>query len=128
SLALLKLHAYQDRRARGERKDIQDFDWFLRNYESPGNEPRIHNELGEPLRDGRLEIDDAGAALLGLDVAKLHPARAIAPIRDLLVHSHDPLSRVIGDVLGHLAVVDEDQDLRRRTEASRRFEAFAVGL
>jgi len=28
SLALLKLHAYRDRRARGERKDIRDFDWI----------------------------------------------------------------------------------------------------
>jgi predicted nucleotidyltransferase len=72
SLALLKLHAYRDRRKRGESKDIQDFDWFLRHYESAGNELRVHEELGDLLRAEHLSIENAGAALLGADVAWLH--------------------------------------------------------
>lgn len=98
SLALLKLHAYRDRRLRGERKDIQDFDWYLQNYESAGNELRVHEELAEGLRDQALEVENAGACLLGLDVARQHAGVAIAGVREVLVEARDPWSRVITDV------------------------------
>lgn len=40
SLALLKLHAYLDRRVKGVTKDIQDFDWIARHYDYPSAHDR----------------------------------------------------------------------------------------
>ncbi|MBI5362632.1 MAG: nucleotidyl transferase AbiEii/AbiGii toxin family protein [Planctomycetes bacterium] len=128
SLALLKLHAYRERRQRGERKDIQDFDWFLRNYEAAGNELRVHDELAEELLDARLEIDDGGAALLGSDVARGHDSVVIDAVRAILGEARDPWSRVIADLFVGVVGVDEGRVDRRRKEASRRFAAFELGL
>lgn len=128
SLALLKLHAYRDRRQRGERKDIQDFDWYLRNYELAGNESRVHEELGEALRSDLIGIQDAGAALLGLDVARMHTSDAITAAREILIESRDPWSKVTTDVLMGKRAADDDWDRRARDETCRAFGAFESGL
>jgi predicted nucleotidyltransferase len=128
SLALLKLHAYLDRRQRAVSKDIQDFDWFLRHYEVAGNEVRIHEELGDHLIGDLMDIQDAGAALLGLDLAGSHTEAAIVPARELLVEARDPWSRIITHVLAREPIHDDDENLHRRTGASSRFAAFELGL
>lgn len=127
SLALLKLHAYKDRRQRGERRDIQDFDWFLTHYEAADNELRIHDELGELLRREVFDILDAGAALLGVDVARVHARESIAPTRDLLFEARDPWSRTVTDALAHETSIG-DEDERRRAAVIGRFRAFESGL
>lgn len=128
SLALLKLCAYGDRRLRGERKDIQDFDWFLDNYESAGNEVRVHDDLGDVLRRGEIDVEAAGAALLGFDVTRIHSAEVIVVVRSILTESRDIWSRVITDVVAGRSLADDEEDRRRRTEVSRRFRAFELGL
>lgn len=128
SLALLKLHAYRDRRARGERKDIRDFDWFLRHYESAGNEERVFVELADVVRDGRIEVRDAGATLLGLDIARSHASDAIDPARPLLVEARDPWSRLIADLLVGSRGADDESHEGRVRDASARFGAFELGL
>jgi predicted nucleotidyltransferase len=128
SLAVLKLFAYLDRRARGETKDIQDLDWLLRNFEHAGNEDRVHAELLDVLIDGVIEAEDAGALLLGRDAALIHSQDTLAPLHAVLREAIDPYSRVVQDILRAGASMD---DRRRLTEAQRvvrRLEAFALGL
>jgi predicted nucleotidyltransferase len=128
SLALLKLHPYADRRSRGERRDIQDFDWLLRNYESADNEQRVHDDLGDALREELFDTEDAGAALLGLDVSKAHARDSIDPVRALLDEARDSFSRLVGDVIGPGGDTDDENRARRRSETSKRFLAFEAGL
>jgi len=127
SLALLKLHAYVDRRSRHETKDIQDFDWYLRHYESAGNELRIHDELGEFVRGDALDIEFAGAALLGSDLARSIPPPALVVQRAVLDEARDPWSRLVNHVLGRVTSSGEDEE-RARQRIVGRFSAFAFGL
>ncbi len=128
SLAVLKLHAYRDRRQRSVRKDIQDFDWFLENYAAAGNEVRIYEDLADALNEDRIDIGDAGAALLGLDVAITHDEAELRSIRDILDEARDPWSTLIADVVARRHAFDDDRTLRQRDEASRRFAAFEFGV
>ncbi len=127
SLALLKLHAYVDRRSRHETKDIQDFDWYLRHYESADNELRIHDELGEFIRDGAFDIEFAGAALLGSDLARSFPPPALLVPRAVLDEARDPWSRLVNHVLGRVTSSGEDEE-RARQRIVDRFAACAFGL
>jgi predicted nucleotidyltransferase len=117
SLALLKLHAYRDRRQRGERKDIQDFDWYQRNYEAAGNELRVHEELGDALRLGEIDAEHAGAALLGRDVAEQHSADATIAVRAVLVEARDPWSKLITDVLAARRPTEDEVVHGQRSDA-----------
>lgn len=127
SLALLKLHAYADRRSRHETKDIQDFDWYLRHYESADNELRIHDDLGEFIRGGALDIEFAGAALLGRDLARTCPATALVVPRTILHEARDPWSRLVDHVLAGGTPSREDEE-RARQRIVDRFAAFAFGM
>lgn len=127
SLALLKLHAYVDRRSRHETKDIQDFDWYLQHYESADNELRIHDELGEFIRGGALDIEFAGAALLGSDLARACPPSALVVPMAVLDEARDPWSRLVDHVLARVPGWREDEE-RARQRVVDRFAAFAFGL
>ncbi len=109
SWALLKLDAYSERRIRGETKDIQDFVWLLRNYERTCDPLRPFEELAEPIRNDRIDVDDAGAMLLGKDVATLHAWPTIEPIIGVLAESSDRYSRLIGDVLAGIGLGDDER-------------------
>ncbi len=129
SLALLKLHAYLDRRTKGVTKDIQDFDWIARHYDFPSDhELRIHDELAERLIASGTEFSEAGAMLLGVDVAKIHSMAAIAPVRRLLTESLDPHSRVIEDVMKVARVLDDERRQEQRARVVARMQAFGRGL
>lgn len=128
SLALLKLDAYLERRRRGHRKDIQDFDWMLRHYDTAGNTIRIHDELGDSLRVEKIQIEDGGAALLGLDVARAHPVDALTPIRAMLREAQDPWSLMIGDMCAADRPIDDRDHERVRGRASARIRAFEMGI
>jgi predicted nucleotidyltransferase len=84
-LALMKLIAWNDRRAR-YRKDAEDLGFIMSNYLDAGNSDRI---LGEEAEQGDLLTADfdyclAGARLLGRDVGQLLTARSYAPIMKIL--------------------------------------------
>jgi predicted nucleotidyltransferase len=129
SLALLKLHAYLDRRARGLSKDIQDFDWFLRHYDLvPGHELRIHEELRELLIASEIESSTAGAMLLGTDLARVHSRSALEPLEGLLAEFGDPFGRPVEDVLRTYAAPDEAQERAERARIRARLDAFVRGL
>ena len=119
----LKLMAYADRKLE---KDLGDLDFILRHATEAFLE-RVFDELGDLLADERLGYDEAGAYLLGKDLATQAPG-PVAP----------ELLRVLGALLG-----DPDRlELRRHLlafasygrheEALRtivtRFEALRRGL
>jgi predicted nucleotidyltransferase len=84
-LALMKLIAWNDRRAR-YRKDAEDLCFIMSNYLDAGNRDRI---LGEEAEHGDLltaEFDYylAGAQLLGRDVGQLLSDRSHGPIMKIL--------------------------------------------
>ncbi|MBL8861737.1 MAG: nucleotidyl transferase AbiEii/AbiGii toxin family protein [Planctomycetes bacterium] len=129
SLALLKLHAYLDRRTKGVTKDIQDFDWIARHYDFPSDhELRIHEELAERLIASGTEFSEAGAMLLGVDVARIHSMAVIAPVRRLLTESLDPHSRAIEDVLKAARGLDDERRQELRGRIAARMQAFERGL
>lgn len=126
SWALLKLEAYRDRRQRGETKDIQDFAWLLDNYEQAGDELRVHDELSHFVQSDLIAVEDAGAMLLGKDVAAAHTRAMIGPLAAVLVEAEDPYSRLVNDVLAGRYNPDREVDLRARI--CRRMGAFMRGL
>jgi len=130
SLALLKLHAYAERRRRGVVKDIQDFDWILRHYDFPSEHVlRIHDELAEALIATGTDYSEAGAMLLGSDLARFHTTDAIEPLRSLLEELVDAYSRAVEDMLlasGRDGDEDARDEVRRRTVARGR--AFLRGV
>lgn len=128
SLAVLKLFAYLDRRARGESKDIQDVDWLLRNYEHAGNEERVHDELLELLIDGVIEAEHAGALLLGRDAAAIHSPSSLGALHAVLREARDPYAPIVQDVLRTRPPTDERRRLVEAERIVKRFGAFALGL
>jgi len=129
SLALLKLHGYLDRRARGVRHDIQDLDWLLRHYDAlPAHEDRAQSELREPLLAGEIEYSEAGAMLLGSDAARMHGPTVLEPLAGLLAELGDPYGRPVQDVLQARRIVDEAQEEELRARVLARFRAFRHGL
>ena len=129
SLALLKLHAYLERRVEGTLRDIQDFDWLLRHYDaSPGHEHRVDRELRGHLIAENIEYSESGATLLGLDVARIHAPNALEPLSGLLTEFGDPYGRPVQDVLRAHSLVNEAQEGRLRTQINARLEAFRRGV
>lgn len=129
SLALLKLHAYLDRRVRGIAKDIQDFDWLLRHYDVPPQHVlRIHAELADVLIAAGIEFSEAGAMLLGQDVARIHTEAVIEPVAGLLAELGDQWGRPVEHVLAAHRVVDEEREQELRARIAARFDAFRLGL
>ncbi len=130
SLALLKLHAYTERRRRGVVKDIQDFDWILRHYDFPSEHVlRIHDELADVLIASGTEYSEAGAMLLGTDVARFHSTETVEPLRLLLGELGDAYSRSVEDMLlaaGRGGDEHSRNETRRQTLARGR--AFLHGL
>jgi len=125
----LKLHAYLDRRTKGVTKDIQDFDWIARHYDFPSDhELRIHDELAERLIASGTEFSEAGAMLLGVDVARIHSPAVMAPIRRLLTESLDPHSRAVEDAIKPARGFDEERRQELRTRIAARMQAFVRGL
>lgn len=83
-LALLKLFAWQDRRAE-EAKDAHDLLTLLRNYEQIGNQERIYAEaLSTVLEQAGFDPELVGAWLLGRDAAEMAAATTRAQITALL--------------------------------------------
>jgi predicted nucleotidyltransferase len=128
SWALLKLDAYADRRAGAVTKDIEDFYWLLGCYEDAGNEERVFDELGDLIRDDGLDADDAGALLLGRDLAMTHASETLSAVRALLAEAHDPYSRLVNDIRRAERMGEVEEDEATRARICKRIAAFERGL
>lgn len=116
--AVLKFFAFDARR---DPDDLTDLRLLLLHGADYDNE-RIFTELGAWLADGILAFEDAGAALLGLDAARLlrtDTARALLPIAAALA---DPGRPELAWLIRRLG--DEADEARQRAALARSFAAF----
>src|SRR5262249_34980618 len=99
TLIVLKLVAYRDRR---RNEDLTDVLFILENYSRYELEDRIFDELADELARGELPFEQAGAFLLGRDVAtqcslSSHPK--VAGILNDLLSDRDALARLVPQAL-----------------------------
>jgi predicted nucleotidyltransferase len=71
ALALLKLIACQDRHYRAPRKDAVDLMLIVSNYLDLGNQDRLWNEFRAWTEEDDFDVRQAGACMLGVEIAEL---------------------------------------------------------
>ncbi len=121
---LLKFVAYNDRRA----ERVRDLIDIVHCFELYGSEPDPRRyEIGEPEVDGTpVSYDEAGAYLLGQEVAALARRGSLAPVRAVLASIDDEYAWPIQQILAEeRRVVDNDT---RRLELYRLFRVFSSRL
>jgi predicted nucleotidyltransferase len=99
TLVILKLVAYRDR---GRTDDLVDVLFILENYSQYELENRIFDELTDQLASGELPFEQAGAFLLGRDVAaQCSPSNRpkVGCILDDLLCDRDALARLVPPAL-----------------------------
>lgn len=95
TLVVLKLVAHADRR---KTDDLVDVVFILEQYSRYELEDRIFDELGDQLATGELPFEQAGAFLLGRDVAnQCRPSNRpkLATILNDLLRDRDTLARLV---------------------------------
>ena len=121
---LLKFVSYSDRRA----ERVRDLIDIVHCFELYGSEPDPRRyEIGEPEVDGTpVSYDEAGAYLLGQEVAALARRGSLAPVRAVLASIDDEYAWPIQQILAEeRRVVDNDT---RRLELYRLFRVFSSRL
>ena len=122
AFALLKVVAYMDRPT-ARSKDLGDLvDAFAR-YEDEGDRRFELFEVG--VDNSPLQFEEAGAYLLGTDVAVLAAPKTRGVIQDFLAGLTDEYSRPIGQVLTEEKRTGSDE---RRAEVWRLFRVFRAGF
>jgi predicted nucleotidyltransferase len=99
TLVMLKLVAHQDRR---KTDDLADVLFILENYSRYELEDRIFDELADQLASGALPFDQAGAFLLGRDMAaQCSPSNLpkVAAILNDLLREPETLARLLPPAL-----------------------------
>jgi len=84
ALVLLKLAAWQDRHHRSPRKDGQDLWLLIANYLQLGNEQRLWGEFVAWTDEERFDYEEAGARMVGTDLARLLDAEGRRKILAIL--------------------------------------------
>ena len=69
-LVILKLISWKDRGA-GDNRDAVDLAFIIENYHQAGNDERLYDEHSDIMEELDYNITDAGARLLGRDVAAI---------------------------------------------------------
>lgn len=100
ALVVLKLVAWEDRRLRRPGTDAYDIAVILRHYLDAGNLERLAEEAPDVLDIPDFDYEEAGAWLLGHDMAELLPDPARNRLNDLIQQEIDTDGRVnlIGDM------------------------------
>ena len=100
ALSVLKLVAWEERRRQRPGADAQDIAVILRRYLDAGNQQRLYSEAEHLLDAPEFDYEEAGAWLLGHDMARLLPIAAHPRIDGLLERETDPDGAVhlIGDL------------------------------
>lgn len=124
-LVLLKIAAYLDRPAERAR-DLTDIVLCLEHYEGNGGENRRFSLAGVEVEGQPIQFDEAGAFLVGADLAGLATERSKAEIRRFLGLLPDEYARPINQILREEARVLDEED--RRTQILRLFRVFSAGL
>jgi predicted nucleotidyltransferase len=125
---LLKTVAFQDRLATGNQKfrsDAEDLLFWLRNYASGAQEGRRYDILAEGA--GNIEFLDAGAAVLGFDVAELASPAADGRVRTFLAMTGDLYSPFLNAAVSPGNDDDRPRILKVCTAFGKGYEARRVG-
>jgi predicted nucleotidyltransferase len=122
ALAILKIMAYLDRPEERSR-DMVDLIYCLSEYERSG---KARFELTDTEVDGRpLYFEEAGAFLLGKEVARLAEAKTKSRLELFLVRLKDEYARPIRQVLAQEKRFEEDA---RREDLFQLLRAFRAGF
>jgi predicted nucleotidyltransferase len=124
-LVLLKLVAYQDRPEERAR-DLIDVVYCFEHYEELPERSRRFELVGITAEGQPVRFEEAGASLLGIEVAKLAKPRSLIAIGKFLDRIPDEYARPISQILYEEKRIVDDED--RRRELFRLFRVFAAGL
>ncbi len=124
-LVLTKTIAYMDRPEERAR-DLIDILYCFEHYETATSENRRFDHAGTQVNDKPLSYEEAGAFLLGIEVAVLAKPKSLAIVRRFYGAIADEYARPISQILteGRHFV---DSDARRRV-LFRLFQVFGTGL
>ena len=109
SLVILKLIAWTERRWHRPGTDAHDIAVILRHYLDAGNLQRLYTEAPHLLDAADFDYEEAGAWLLGHDMARLLPESAHPRLQDLLNRESDANGPV--NLVGDLPI-DADRGLK----------------
>jgi predicted nucleotidyltransferase len=100
ALAILKLKAWEERRHTSAGKDAYDLALVIRNYLAAGNHERLYGEASHLLEEPGFDFEQAGAWLLGYDMAALLPQESRHRVVELLQQETDLNHhlRLVGDL------------------------------
>jgi predicted nucleotidyltransferase len=121
---LLKFIAYRDRPAERGRDLVDVVYCFERYAEEPGGSR--HNVAGVTVDDQEVSYEEAGAHLLGTEVAALARPATLTAIREILARLADEDGQPLRQILAEEARWDEEGE--RRHFLHRLFRVFAAGL
>jgi len=119
ALGVLKLVAWEERRRRRPGADAHDLAVILRRYLDAGNQERLYSETEHLLDAPDFDYEEAGAWLLGQDMAQLLPTAAHPRISELLERETDPGGAV--SLIGDLPI-EADRALRLLQRLKAGFE------
>ncbi|MCI0484937.1 MAG: nucleotidyl transferase AbiEii/AbiGii toxin family protein [candidate division NC10 bacterium] len=124
-LVLLKIVSYQDRPEERAR-DLSDVVYCFEHYEEDIVQSRRFDLVGVDVIGEPVEFEEAGAYLLGTEVARLASPRSLLAARRLIDMIPDEYSRPISQILREERRMINNEG--RRTELFRLFQVFAAGL
>lgn len=100
ALTVLKLVAWSERRLIQPGKDAHDLAAIMGNYLEAGNHERLYTDAAGLLEEPEFDFEQAGAWLLGHDMARMLPHAARQSVADLLALEVDldGRLRLVGDM------------------------------
>jgi predicted nucleotidyltransferase len=122
---LLKIISYQDRPEERAR-DLADMVYCFEHYEESIEESRRFDLAGVEIKGEPVEFEEAGAYLLGLEVAKLARPSSLVAVHQFLEVVSDEFTRPIVQILREEGRILDNEG--RRRELFRLFRVFAAGL
>lgn len=126
---LLKIIAFQDRFGKNDLKysnDVEHLAYWFEHYASISEKDERRFTLIEQQGWTELDVNFAGAALLGREVRPLCSADALVRIRKFILDSLDPYSPFIATLLRQKRSMSKPEGLR--TEAIEWLKAFDRGF
>lgn len=124
-LVLTKVIAYMDRPEERAR-DLIDIFYCFEHYETAPGQSRRFDHAGTGVEDRPLTYEEAGAFLLGIEVADLAKPKSLDIVRRFLDIIRDEFARPISQILTEeKRLVESDE---RRSEIYRFFRVFDAGL
>lgn len=125
ALVVLKLVAWKERRLRRPGTDAYDIAVILRHYLDAGNLERLAEDALDVLETPNFDYEEAGAWLLGHDMAALLPQSAHQHLHDLIQQEIDTSGRV--DLIGDMPM-DADLGLRLLQNLASGFGITGSGI